>query len=101
MAPDPSHQDDARRELAACVAPLVHALPPSYRDAIVLAELEGRSQQETAETLGITLSGAKSRVQRDRRMLAERLLACCRIERDTRGGIMEYESRDGCGGCDT
>jgi RNA polymerase sigma-70 factor (ECF subfamily) len=101
VATDAADHGDARHELAQCVAPLVHALPAHYRDAIVLAELEGRTQQETADALGMTLSGAKSRVQRGRRMLAEKLLACCRIECDARGGIVEYESREGCGGCDT
>ena len=104
---DQAGDNSARRELAACIAPLLNSLPDHYRHAVALAELEGRTQQETARVLGLTLPGAKSRVQRGRRMLEEKLLQCCRVEFDTRGGIVDYQSRDGgtgsaegCGSCD-
>jgi RNA polymerase sigma-70 factor (ECF subfamily) len=87
----------AREELAECLRPLVQSLPEPYRDAVVLSELRGLTQRETARQLGISLSGAKSRVQRARHMLHERLLACCRVELDGRGAIVDYESRNGCG----
>lgn len=87
----------AMRELASCMQPLVHALPEPYRDALALAELEGLTQQETAGRLGLSLSGAKSRVQRGRRLLEEKLLECCRVELDSRGAIVDYEKRNGCG----
>lgn len=96
---------DARRDLAACIAPLLDALPPHYRDALILADLQGLRQQDAAIRLGLSVSGAKSRVQRARRMLEAKLLDCCRLEFDNRGGIIDYESRNGCapgsgnGGC--
>ena len=105
MASDDVPAGAARRELSACLTPLVNALPEHYRAAIELSELEGLTQQDTAVRLGISLSGAKSRVQRARRMLEEKLLDCCRIELDSRGSIVDYESRTGraagpaCGDC--
>ncbi|HEX6370201.1 MAG TPA: RNA polymerase sigma factor SigZ [Longimicrobium sp.] len=87
----------ARQELAGCLGPMVQALPEPYRDAVLLSELRGLTQRETARRLGLSLSGAKSRVQRGRHMLHERLLACCRMELDGRGAIVDYESRGGCG----
>lgn len=96
-APDDEGSHAAREELAACMRPLVAALPPRYRDAVTLSELHGLTQNETAERLGLSLSGAKSRVQRARRMLEEKLLACCRVELDNRGAVVDYERRDGCG----
>lgn len=96
-APDDDGSRGAREELAGCMRPLVAALPPRYRDAVTLSELHGLTQNETAERLGLSLSGAKSRVQRARRMLEEKLLACCRVELDHRGAIVDYESRSGCG----
>ena len=91
----------ARRELSACLLPLIESLPAPYRDAVLLSEIQGLTQREAAERLGIGLSGAKSRVQRARTMLRERLLACCRVERDARGAIADYERTGGCGreGC--
>jgi RNA polymerase sigma-70 factor (ECF subfamily) len=92
---DEAQSGSARRELAACMQPFIDALPDHYRSAISLSEIQGLTQQQTADQLGISLSGAKSRVQRGRRMLEDRLLDCCRIEVDGRGSIADYEKRNG------
>ena len=97
-AEDAEPDDGAREGLARCLRPLIAELPAHYRDAVLLAELQGLTQQETAERLGISLSGAKSRVQRARSRLHALLLACCRLELDSRGRVMEYEAPAGCGG---
>lgn len=81
-------------ELATCLQPLIADLPETYRTALVLSEIEGLPQKEVARRLGISLSGAKSRVQRGREKLRLRLLECCDIETG-RGGISGYEPRDG------
>jgi RNA polymerase sigma-70 factor (ECF subfamily) len=88
-----------RQELARCLVPLVNRLSTPYRRALTLAELEGLTQREVASRLGLSLSGAKSRVQRARKMLAGALLECCRVELDRRGGVMDYECRNGCDVC--
>jgi RNA polymerase sigma-70 factor, ECF subfamily len=93
---------DVRGELAACVAPLLARLPPSYREALTLTELEGLTQVAAAHRLGISVSGAKARVQRGRAQLKEVLLDCCHVELDRRGGITEYHARGGsCQRCRT
>ena len=89
----------AERELARCLTPLVKSLPALYRQAVTLSDLDGLPQREVAARLGLSLSGAKSRVQRARRMLADSLQACCRIELDNRGGIADYQCGGGCGSC--
>ena len=89
----------AEWELARCLVPLLDALPEPYRQALRLAEFEGATQREVGARLGLSLSGAKSRVQRARKMLREVLLKCCRVELDRRGGVVDYEARDGCDGC--
>lgn len=90
-APEPER--DYVAELASCLQPLIAELPESYRAALVLSEIEGLPQREVAERLNLSLSGAKSRVQRGRERLRQRLLACCDIETG-RGGIVDYEPRD-------
>ncbi len=90
----------AEQELARCLAPLLDGLPAPYRRALTLAELEGLPQREIAEREGVSLSGAKSRVQRARHMLRDALLACCRVELDQRGGVVDYQPR-GCAPCET
>ena len=98
---DTGEEDNrAQRELARCLVPLLDELPKPYRYALRLAEFEGVTQREIASRLGLSLSGAKSRVQRARKMLRGVLLRCCRVELDRRGGVVDYDARDGCDGCE-
>ncbi len=81
------------REFANCILPFIDTLPEKYREAVFLVEIEGVSQKELAERLGISYSGAKSRVQRGRAMLKDALLECCAIQADRYGNILHYEKR--------
>ena len=67
--PQPEEDESIRKELSACIEPMVRELPDKYRNAIQLSEMENRTQKEVAELEGISLSGAKSRVQRGRALL--------------------------------
>lgn len=100
-APEAGGADDpsAERDLAGCLAPLLETLPETYRRALVLAEVDDLPQMEIARREALSLSGAKSRVQRARRMLREAVLACCRVEIDRRGGVVDFEGRSGGPGC--
>lgn len=87
---------DAAALISASLRDLVDRLPAKYRDALVLTEFEGLSQAEMAAALGLSVSGAKSRVQRARAMLRDQLLACCHFEFDQRGHVIDYEPRPRC-----
>jgi RNA polymerase sigma-70 factor (ECF subfamily) len=93
--------NDARVEMAHCIAPMVRGLPDDYRRAIELTELEGMTQAAAAERLGLSIPGAKSRVQRGRARLRAMLLGCCEIETDRRGRVVAFETREGegCASC--
>ena len=84
---------DLNEEFAACIPAMLEVLPQTYREAIYLSEIEGLSQKELARRLGISYSGAKSRVQRGRRKLREVLLRCCHIHTDAYGNIIDYHKR--------
>jgi RNA polymerase sigma-70 factor (ECF subfamily) len=86
-----TERDAAVRELTPCLTRMVELLPEPYRESLKLADFEGLGQQEIADRMGISLSGAKSRVQRARQQLREMLLDCCNIERDARGNVMDYD----------
>ena len=73
---------------------LLFALPEPHREALVLTEYEGLTQKQLADRLGISLSGAKSRVQRAREKLKDALLECCALEFDRRGNVIECEARN-------
>src|SRR5262245_13474251 len=88
--------DDVVRELSPCVAAMVAALPEAYREALHLTEYQGLSQKALSERLGISFSGAKSRVQRARAKIKEQLLDCCHFQFDYAGRIIDYQSRRAC-----
>lgn len=62
---------------------------------MALTELEGLTQKQATEMVGISLSGMKSRVQRGRDQLRALLEACCQIGLDARGRVIESEPRPG------
>ncbi len=68
--------------------PFIERLPATYREAIVMSELEGVSQKEMANRLGISYTAVKSRVQRARKMLKQSILDCCNYRFDKFGNIL-------------
>jgi len=96
-------EDDQRalQELAACMTPMIRQLPPAYREAVTLADLEGVTQADAAARAGVSVSGMKSRIQRGRQQLKAVLEECCRVQLDRRGTIVGYDPRksDSCGPC--
>ncbi len=89
----PDAAPDAAADIAACLMPFIHELPEADRDALLLTDLGGMTQSAAASQLGLSASGMKSRVQRARAKLKRRLLRCCAIETDRRGGIVDYQRR--------
>lgn len=70
---------------------VISELPEKYRIAVHLADIEGLSMKEVAEELNISISAAKSRVQRGRKMIKEIILKCCAVNADKYGNIVDYE----------
>lgn len=83
----------AEQTLAPFLDILIADLPGRYREAIALTELEGITQAEMGRRLGMSPSGAKSRVQRGRAMLRAQLLECCEVELDGRGHVIDFGPR--------
>lgn len=93
-------EDNLNREIASCVSALIDHLPKDQRRAVTLYELDGVSQKKIAEMESISLSGAKSRIQRGRRNLEAMLHECCRFQLDSRGNVLGYETaRSDCPPC--
>jgi RNA polymerase sigma-70 factor, ECF subfamily len=88
--------DDVVTDLLPAVRAMVRSLPEQDRQALVLTEYQGLTQKELGERLGLSFSGAKSRVQRAREKLKQLLLECCHFELDRRGGVIDYQARCQC-----
>lgn len=95
VAEDEDTVEEARKELAECIRPLIDDLPEKYSIPLRLAELEGVPQQEIADKLGLSLSGAKSRIQRGRAKFRENLMTCCDFELNDGGAVTGYSSKKG------
>lgn len=70
----PSHDpalELERRELERALREAIRALPPAYREAVILRDLEGLSAREAARILGVTERALKSRLHRARLSLRD------------------------------
>ena len=82
--------------VARCLKVLMNTLPDKYRVPLELTEIENLSQYELAERLDISYSGARSRVQRARKMLKEKIDELYLIKTDTYGNVIVCEDRVPC-----
>lgn len=80
-------------EVLSWLEPMARSLPEGYRRALLLADFQGRPQAEVARELGLTLSGAKSRIQRARKMLRRELQRCCHVHLGPDGRVVDFQRR--------
>lgn len=79
--------------LSQCLPRILTELPAQDREAIVLCDLQGMTQQDYARQIGIGLPAAKSRVQRARRRLQAQLVAACQVKFDEAGQVCCFTPR--------
>jgi RNA polymerase sigma-70 factor (ECF subfamily) len=85
--------DTVRKDINNCLMPMIESLPDPYRESIMLSEIKGKTQKEVAQKQGISVSGAKSRVQRGRAMIKDMMFGCCHFEFDKQGNVIDYERK--------
>jgi len=86
---------DISAEVASWLDPMMSLLPEADQEALRLT-----SQKDLASRLGLSVTGARSRVQRARTRLKKAILDCCHIELDRRGTPIDYDKKRGdCGPC--
>jgi len=74
-----------RTEMSACVMSFIDNLSGRYRQALLLHDLEGLTNVEIAEMLGMSLAAVKICLHRARRKLQAALAANCDFAYDERG----------------
>ncbi|RAI88049.1 MULTISPECIES: sigma-70 family RNA polymerase sigma factor [Algoriphagus] len=67
-------------ETPCCLDRFIDELPKLYQTPVQLVYLEGKSQQETANLLGISLASTKGRIRRAKEILKERFRICCKYQ---------------------
>ena len=60
-------------ELRSILSAAIEALPPEYREPLVLHDVEGQANCEIADALQLSVGAVKSRVHRARLFLRHRL----------------------------
>jgi RNA polymerase sigma-70 factor (ECF subfamily) len=71
-----------QEEMSSCVHSYINTLPENYRAVVTLSDIEGLTNQEIADVLGLTLDVVKIRLHRGRARLKEKLRTGCRFDRD-------------------
>jgi RNA polymerase sigma-70 factor (ECF subfamily) len=66
-----------RKEMNDCIAGYIERLPENYRMVLVLSEMEGLSNNEIAEILGVSLDTVKIRLHRGKAKLKQELESQC------------------------
>ncbi|MEJ2196698.1 MAG: RNA polymerase sigma factor SigZ [Ignavibacteriaceae bacterium] len=84
-----NHENESYLRLEKGLMKMINRLPPIYSEALLLTDYEGLTQKELSEKLGISLPGAKSRVQRARKLLKELYMKRCHIEFDRKGMMVD------------
>jgi RNA polymerase sigma-70 factor (ECF subfamily) len=84
-----------RRDLLDAIRRAVDELPETFRDAVILVDLEEQSYQHTAKVLDVPIGTVRSRLFRGRRLLQESLIEYARdagFARRDRPGTLEEPS---------
>jgi RNA polymerase sigma-70 factor (ECF subfamily) len=92
--PQVEESETIRKELSSCFEPIIRKLPEKYRQAVQMSEIDNSTQREVAEQEGISISGAKSRIQRGRALLKGMLYECCQFEINKRNHVISYEQKE-------
>ena len=85
--------------VAHCLRIFLNTLPEKYKQALELTDIENLSQLELAQRFNISHSAARSRVQRARKMLHDKLHEVYLIKTDRYGNIIVCENRVPCQPC--
>lgn len=84
---------DAQKALSACIEPFIHALQREEAELLTAIDIEGQSQKEYADNLGISYSTLKSRVQKARKALRRVFENCCHLSLDRHGNITDFDPK--------
>lgn len=79
--------------LAQCLPRVLSELGEDDREAITLCDLQGMAQSEFARLKGLSLSAAKSRVQRARVRLHAQMSLACQVKPGANGILSDFVPR--------
>ena len=78
------------------VKPLIQLLPEKYAVPLHLSDIEEMKQADVSKKLNLSLTATKSRIQRARKLLKEKIIACSILELDSKEKLISIEIKPGC-----
>ncbi|MEO0473472.1 MAG: sigma-70 family RNA polymerase sigma factor [Bacteroidota bacterium] len=83
-------------QATSCFNKLMARMDQEDQEIIRWIDIDGQKQKEVANKLGLSLSGAKSRIQRARKRLHAKFTECCEWEMSHQGSILGMAPKAGC-----
>jgi RNA polymerase sigma-70 factor, ECF subfamily len=84
------------KKLAEFIEPLIGFLPEKYAIPLIMADIDGIKQDEIAKQLGLSTSGAKSRIQRARELLREEINTCFHLDQENPNCLDGFQLKASC-----
>jgi RNA polymerase sigma-70 factor (ECF subfamily) len=78
-------ENNTYEDVEELVEPLIKLLPEKYAEPLLLSDIEGINQIEISKKMNLSLTATKSRIQRARKLLKEKIIECCNLETNASG----------------
>ena len=75
---------------------LIKLLPEKYAVPLELSDIKEFKQKEVAEKLNLSLTATKTRIQRARTLLKEKIIECSNLEQDENKNLISLEIKSNC-----
>lgn len=89
-------ENNSYQEVEELIKPLIKLLPEKYAVPLLLSDIEELKQAEVSKKINLSLTATKSRIQRARKLLKEKIIECCNLELDERGNLFSLEIKQSC-----
>ncbi len=89
-------ESNSYREAEELMKPLINLLPEKYAVPLRLSDIEELKQAEVSKKINLSLTATKSRIQRARKLLKEKIIECCNLELDEKGNLLSLEIKQSC-----
>jgi RNA polymerase sigma-70 factor (ECF subfamily) len=89
-------ENNSYKEAEGLLKPLIELLPEKYAIPLQLSDIEELKQVEVSAKLNLSLTATKSRIQRARKLLKEKIIECSDLELDEKGNLLSLEIKQSC-----
>jgi RNA polymerase sigma-70 factor (ECF subfamily) len=89
-------ENNLYKEAEELMKPLIKLLPEKYAVPLQLSDIEEVKQAEVSKIINLSLTATKSRIQRARKLLKEKIIECCNLELDEKGNLLSIEIKQSC-----